>query len=83
MHTLKIQLEERKAGRFREIAMQTFGYSKGSLSKAADAAIDDWTRRIEINKGGADIEKMDGLLKGIRFSSVELQHKMPIYLSKK
>ncbi len=82
MQTLKVQLDEKKAEKFRETAMRTFGYGKGALSKAANAAIDDWTRRIEIRKGAANIERLDGLLKDTKLSSVELQHKMPLYLSK-
>lgn len=31
--------------RFRKLAMEKFGYSKGALSKALEEAIRDWTKK--------------------------------------
>jgi predicted nucleic acid-binding protein len=58
--------------------METYGYSRGSLSKAATAAILGWIRTREISGQVAvpdePVKSLRGLLRHVKKSSVELQH---------
>lgn len=45
MTSLRVYLQERTAEEFRKFAMERFGYSKGSISTAAEAAIQQWVSR--------------------------------------
>ena len=79
MESLKIQIDEKLAKRFREVAMKVFGYSKGSISKAAEASIRNWIDAIEeIERQGIEdpVDAIDGLLSDVKLESVELQHKI-------
>ncbi|MCD6513741.1 MAG: hypothetical protein J7L07_02350 [Candidatus Odinarchaeota archaeon] len=79
MASLKIQIDEKLAKRFREVAMKMFGYSKGSISKAAEASIRNWIDAIEeILQHDVEnpVDAIDGLLKDIKVDSVTLQHKL-------
>lgn len=81
--TLRIQLVEKKAQDFREAAMKTFGYSKGSISKAAEMALDDWIKKIEFSKAKPRLEKLKGCISDIDIDSVEAQHSVrKIWLKK-
>ena len=40
---IKVELDEDLERKFRELAMKKFGYSKGSIKKAAQKAIRNWT----------------------------------------
>ncbi len=44
---IKIYLSEQLDKRFRKAAMDTFGYGRGSISKAAGEAVLEWCRRHE------------------------------------
>ena len=72
--TLRIQMVEKKAREFRETAMKTFGYSKGAISKAAEIALDDWMKKIELSKTQPKLEKLRGCISDIDIDSVEAQH---------
>ena len=79
MKSLKIQINEELAKRFREVAMKVFGYSKGSISKVAEASIKNWIDSIEeIEKHEIEnpVDTIDGLLSDVELDSVELQHKI-------
>jgi len=45
MGELKIVLNDKLLNEFRKKAMKKFGYGKGSLSKAAEKAIEEWVGR--------------------------------------
>jgi len=64
---------------FRRVAMERYGYGKGALSEAAETALDQWSSRedseIAIPPGLDDpVSAIEGLLKNVRATSVELQH---------
>jgi len=79
MTSLKIYLSDDLAKEFRKLAMEIFGYGKGSISKAAEVAIQNWVfeskkliEEIEIPKN--PVQSIKGLLKGVTKTAVELQH---------
>lgn len=77
MESLKIELDEKLAKRFRECAMKVFGYGNESISKAAQASIENWVNAIEeIEKQEVEdpVNAMLGLLSDVDIDSVELQH---------
>ena len=44
---MKVEVPKEIEEKFRKAAMQVFGYSKGSLSKAAEKAFASWTASID------------------------------------
>lgn len=42
--TLKVDLDKHLEKKFRQLAMEKFGYSKGALKKATHHAIELWTK---------------------------------------
>jgi hypothetical protein len=83
---IKVDLDEDLEKEFRELAMRKFGYSKGSIKKATESAIRQWTA-TEIQakpasmgsrkqkKSGTDL--LTGLLKNVKHKgSVEEQHEI-------
>jgi len=82
--TIRIKLSEETERKFREIAMKKFGYGKGSLTKAAENAILQW---IALNKDvetfGNPTDELKGLLKGVKSTSVELQHESSYHFLKR
>ena len=76
VETLKVQLSKEKAQQVREVAMKQFGYSKGSISKASNAALDDWVQKQERSKKQPkpNWKSVRGALREIKMGSVELQH---------
>lgn len=79
MKSLKIYLNEEIEKRFRKVAMEIYGYGRGSISKAAENAIKKWI--LENEKLLEEIEIPDnpvkairGMLKNVKKSGVELQH---------
>ncbi|OGI15663.1 hypothetical protein A3K63_04495 [Candidatus Micrarchaeota archaeon RBG_16_49_10] len=79
MGIIKINVEDGVERSFREIAMKKFGYSKGSLSTAAEDAFIYWLNKeadiqeIRSNVGRNPVESMRGILKHVKKTSVELQ----------
>ena len=81
---IKVELDEDLEREFRELAMKKFGYSKGSIKKATETAIREWTAietgkkvvsRNRKQKSGVDL--LTGLLKDVKHrSSVEEQHEI-------
>lgn len=83
---LRVQLKSEIEQQFRKTAMEVFGYSKGSLSKAAELAFSEWSQKIEqVNeqKEGERTNALRGLLKEYSYTSVELQHLAKTMWSKK
>ena len=68
--TLKIDLDEELVREFRKKAFEQFGYKKGSMKKAMESIIKDYT-----DEGVADWNNIRGFLKDRTETSVELQHK--------
>ena len=50
MRELKIYLSDQLNERFRRIAMETFGYGRGSISKAAEEAVMQWCEKKSLSK---------------------------------
>ncbi len=75
MGEMKIKIPDELEKKFREMAMKSFGYSKGSISQAAQKAIVDWIMTyIEIEVKEDPIDSISGLMKNIKKSSLKLQH---------
>ena len=76
METLRAQTTREKAQKVREEAMKRFGYSKGSISMAVNEALDAWIKKPSKKKQKkVDWSDLRGVLKDVKMSSVELQHK--------
>lgn len=82
---IKVELDERLEREFRQLAMKKYGYSKGSIKKATESAIREWTQaesgvrprqlseERQENKSAVDL--LTGLLKNTKHNtSVEEQH---------
>ncbi len=77
MGEVKIKLSDDTEAAFRKSAMETFGYSKGSLSEAAEQAIKAWAAgQVKPEKMQDPVQAITGLLKHVKKSSVELQHEI-------
>ncbi len=82
MGELKIKLPDELERAFRERAMRKYGYVKGAISEAIREMINVW-----IKESGGELTKEDlwdnleGSLKHIKKSSVELQHEAGNYLA--
>ncbi|MFX1514731.1 MAG: hypothetical protein ACFFC6_00335 [Promethearchaeota archaeon] len=80
MKGIKVYVDPQIEAEFRKTAMKVFGYGKGSLSKAAEAAFKRWLQEYATNLDNLNIPKdpievIRGQLEGITLTSVELQHK--------
>ncbi len=85
IETIRAQMPKEKATQFRMKAMETFGYNKGAISKAINAAIEHWIQhpaKIE-KKEKPNWDVLTGVLKDINMPSVELQHAAFTYYLKK
>lgn len=74
---LKVEFDEAFERRFRELAMKKYGYSKGSIKKAGEEAIQSWIEEeeeIESPISEDPIEAISGIMKHVKKTSVELQH---------
>ena len=71
--TIKVEVDANLAERFRRRAMQKYGYKKGSVKKALEGLMEEFTRG---SGGTADWSSVRGAIKedykGL--DSVELQH---------
>ena len=81
MGEVKIYLPDELKKEFKKRSMETFGYGRGSISKAAEQAIRMWTSEKETvgrehpEETENSVHILRGMLKGEKESSVELQHK--------
>lgn len=76
---LKVYIEEELEKKFRKLAMEIYGYGRGSLSLAVEDAIRRWLSEHEVMLKEVKIPEdpvgaMRGLLKQVQKSGVELQH---------
>lgn len=78
MKPLRVYLPEELEKKFRKFSMETYGYSRGSLSRAAIEAIKSWISTHQTSPGVAvpdePVRALRGLLRHVKKSSVELQH---------
>ena len=77
MDGIRLQVKEELEKKFREAAMKRFGYRKGSLSQAAEEALQKWLAFISVEDfvfKGDPVEALEGLLADVDLDSVELQH---------
>lgn len=68
--TLKVELDEELLNKFKRKAYETYGFKKGSIKKATEELLKQYT-----NEGKANWNNIVGILKDRTESSVELQHK--------
>jgi hypothetical protein len=78
MAGLRIQLPDELEKLFRKMAMKRYGYGKGSLSRAAEEAIQRWVAfQSQAEKKefeGDPVKAIEGLLADVHVDSVTLQH---------
>jgi len=76
MGELKVVLEDELLKAFKERAYRIFGFKKGSLKAAVEIAIRDFIERIDLVQAeDMSIDRIRGLLRDLKVTSVELQHK--------
>lgn len=85
MGELKIKLPDELEKVFRKLAMKRYGYIKGAMSAAAKEAIGVWTK---LEEGGEltkeDLwDELEGAMKHVKKSSVQLQHEAWSYMTDK
>lgn len=74
MGTIKVSVAEDIEERFRENAMEIFGHRKGSLSKAAEQALEIWNQRVGKKDFSEEIlEEWDGMLSHLDETSLEAE----------
>ncbi|MDO8460305.1 MAG: hypothetical protein Q7S74_04305 [Nanoarchaeota archaeon] len=75
MGEMKIKINDGLEQVFRKVAMRRFGYHRGSMSKAAQEAFEQWTSIQDVPDHKEDpVEMISGLMKHVKKNSVELQH---------
>jgi hypothetical protein len=67
--TIKVEVNEALARKFRKKAMETYGYKKGAMKKALEESM-----RKFASQGKVDWHSLRGSLKAPGMTSVELQH---------
>lgn len=68
--TIKVEVSEALARKFRKKAMETYGYKKGAMKKALEESM-----RKFASPGVADWHSLRGAIKARGITSVELQHR--------
>ena len=73
---MRVILAPEKARKVRQFAMARYGFRKGAISKAVNAALDIWMEKPEKvkRKPAPDWRSLEGALSDIKMTSVELQH---------
>ncbi len=79
METLRVQLPPEKAQKVRAEAMKRYGYSKGSISKAVNVALDAWLHARKPKQARIKAKDLMGIVKGVKGTSVEIQHRILDY----
>jgi hypothetical protein len=70
--TIKVEVDEALARKFRKKAMEKYGYKKGTMKKAVEDVITKFSMT-----GPVDWASLRGMLKVAKnVSSVQLQHKL-------
>ena len=78
INVIRARINKELERKFRELAMKKFGYTKGSLQRAAEEAIARWVAWVEsenLEFEGDPVEAIDGILADLDADSVGLQHK--------
>jgi len=88
MGSMKVIIDDKVEKEFRRVAMKKYGYGKGALSEAAEAAFDEWSsnqdRDVTVASDLSDpVIAIEGLLRNVRANSVELQHEATKVRAKK
>ncbi len=60
--SLRLEIDKELERKFRELAMRRYGFTKGSIKKAAEMAIKRWTETAEVGKK----EKNDSIAKSLK-----------------
>lgn len=81
MGDLKVYISDELEEEFKKASMETYGYGRGSISKAAAEAIQKWTAERETILRGFEapeepVKAMRGMLKHVSKTSVQLQHEV-------
>jgi len=75
---IKIYVNPQIEERFRKAAMMMYGYGRGALSQAGEAALDNWSSSASLlsitNQIKDPVLAIEGMLSGVKKTSVELQH---------
>lgn len=78
MGTIKVIVGDDVERRFRRVAMSRYGYGKGALSEAAEAALSEWSSNedldVEVPNLDDPVSAIEGLLRHVAANSVDLQH---------
>ncbi len=82
MGSLKVIIDDHVEKRFRRVAMRKFGYGRGALSDAAEAALAEWSSKEDLDENLTGemedpVAVIEGLLKEVKETSVRLQHEAP------
>jgi hypothetical protein len=62
---LKVYLSENLNEKFRRMAMSVYGYGRGSLSKAAEEALERWCTERSEHSGADDLGQGPSVRKGL------------------
>ncbi len=80
MGSIKVIISDDVEKDFRRVAMKKFGYARGALSEAAEVAFGEWSSKEDSDVSvPPEVEEdpvaaIEGLLKKVKATSVELQH---------
>jgi hypothetical protein len=69
--TIKVEVDEALARRFRKRAMELYGYKRGAVKRALEESMKKFS-----TPGRVDWHSVRGVLKNMRISSVQLQHRI-------
>ncbi len=81
MGEIKFKVSDKVEKEFREKAMKVFGHRRGSLKKAGEKALREWSQKIEeidstIGLPDDPVEATSGILSDVDKSGVKLQHEL-------
>lgn len=79
MGEIKVTVPDNKEEKFRKAAMEVFGHRRGSISKAAEDAFEEWAEKMterEVKRSGGLGTLLHGKLSHIDKSAVELQKEL-------
>ncbi|MBI4044530.1 MAG: hypothetical protein HY392_02380 [Candidatus Diapherotrites archaeon] len=80
METLRVQVDEKKARLVRKKAMEAYGHSKGSISKAVNVALDKWIYSVEGKTKRISARELTGIASDLKDSSLAAQKKALRYM---
>jgi len=75
--TIKVSVPDEKEEKFRKAAMDVFGHKRGSISKAAEKAMEEWADKMvdeNLSRSKGLGSFLRGKLVGADKSAVELQN---------